>query len=79
MKVIKTISKVNDSRVGLCLDWSTVGLVTWLKNDQEVKCAVDNDRSASNIFKVVVGNKIYPLWHKLWGYIDSQTTKIIVW
>lgn len=77
MKVITIISKVNDSRVGVCLDWSTVGLVTWLKNDQEVKCAVDNDWSASNIFKVVVGNRIYPMWHPLGWYIDSYTTRII--
>lgn len=65
MKVIKTISKINDSWIGECLDGSTVDLVTWLKSDQEVKCAVDNDWSASNIFKVVVGNRIYPMRHKL--------------
>ena len=54
MKVIKTISKINDSWIGECLDGSTVDLVTWLKSDQEVRLAVELQRSASNIFKVVV-------------------------
>lgn len=79
MKVIKNISKINDSWIGECLDGSTVGLVTWLKSDQEVMTAVYLWRSASNIFKVVVGNRIYPMRHKLWGYIDSQNTKIVLW
>lgn len=79
MKLIKTITKINDSWIGECLDGSTVGLVTWLKSDNEVKCAYECGWSAGNIFKVVVGNRIYPMWHKLGGYIDSQNTRIIFW
>jgi len=79
MKVISKIYPKDGSREWECVDGSVVPLVTWLKSDQEVRLAVELQRSASNIFKVVVWNKVIPMRHKLWGYIDSQTTKIIVW
>lgn len=77
MKCISKIYKGATGRVGECRDGEIVPLVTWLKTDWDVKVAVEiADRSASNIFKVQVDNKTYPLWHPKWWYCDSQYTTI---
>lgn len=78
MKVIKTISKENDSRVGQCVDGSSVVLVSWLKSDDDIVCAVKCWWSAYNIFKVEVDGISYPFRHPKSWYIDSIDTKVFI-
>lgn len=77
MKVISKIYQKDGSRVGECVDGSLVPLVTWLKNDSEIRTAVECGWSAWVIFKVEIDNKRYPLGHPKGGYIDSQLTTVL--
>lgn len=78
MKVIKTISKENGSRIGKCVDGSSVDLVTWLKSDQDVTCAVECGWSAYNIFKIEVDGVAYRFGHPKAQYIDCIDTKVVL-
>jgi len=80
---MKVISKIYKEEAGNwvweCRDGEIVPLVTWLKTDWDIRVARDLNRSAYNIFKVKVDNKIYPLRHPKGGYCDSLYTDVLIW
>lgn len=78
MKTISKIYKEHWNRFGLCVDGESVALSTRLKETDLMYAFSLAKWNINNIFKVNIGNKTYPLGHKLWGYNSYEWTTILI-